>query len=273
MIYRPSQCFTVEYWRALVMIGRIRLVHCAGVGPALARSGILLLATFSSSAVYAQCAAVGMNPPQSFPTQTAVTAVAGASAYVGTVAASIHSANTAFLAQSTAFVGAPPNPAPDQAGGGIWARGVGGHSTFDTTATAGNYSFANQWFVEPSAGFIWSRTQVDTMNVPGTLVYGFGGVPPWTLAVKDIDSTLGRLSMRVGTTVAYDNVVLQPFASASVFHEFQGRVTSSLTSDFSAIGMPPSVVPTLSSTVSVTGAGTYGQFCLGVAPHPMSGGS
>jgi opacity protein-like surface antigen len=339
-----------------------------------------------------------MNPPSSFPTQTAVTAVAGASAYVGTVAAAIHSANTAFLAQSTAFVGAPPNPTPDQPGGGIWARGVGGHSTFDTTATAGNISFGtpvagnvvcntrtiadfaglqlgadiarlnvggwnihtgstigylglkakdgtpaglnppasfsdslqipfaglyfaasrggflidgqvrwtffqndvsdsnhgmsgqrfdarsvsvtgnvgynynlgNQWFVEPSAGFIWSRTQVDTMNVPGTLVYGYGGVPPWTLAINDIDSMLGRLSVRVGTTVAYDNVVLQPFASASVFHEFQGRVTSSLTSDFGAIGMP--LTPTLSSTVSVSSPGTYGQFGLGVAAQVLNSG-
>jgi opacity protein-like surface antigen len=339
-----------------------------------------------------------MNPPSSFPTQTAVTAVAGASAYVGTVAAAIHSANTAFLAQSTAFVGAPPNPTPDQPGGGIWARGVGGHSTFDTTATASNISFGspvagnvvcntrtiadfaglqlgadiarlnvggwnvhtgstigylglkakdgtpaglnppasfsdslqipfaglyfaaskggflidgqvrwtffqndvsdsnhgmsgqrfdarsvsvtgnigynynlgNQWFVEPSAGFIWSRTQVDTMNVPGTLVYGYGGVPPWTLAINDIDSMLGRLSVRVGTTVAYDNVVLQPFASASVFHEFQGRVTSSLTSDFGAIGMP--LTPTLSSTVSVSSPGTYGQFGLGVAAQVLNSG-
>jgi opacity protein-like surface antigen len=380
------------------MIGRICLMYRAGIGSrALARSGILLLATFSTSAVYAQCTPNGLNPPPSFPTQTAATAVAGASAYVGTVAASIHSANTAFLAQSSAFVSAPPNPAPDQPGGGIWARGVGGHMTFDTTATAGNISFGspvagnvvcntrtladfaglqigadiarlnvggwnlhtgstigylglkskdgtpsglnppasfsdslqipfaglyfaaskggllidgqvrwtffqndvsdvnhgmsgqpfdarsvsvtgnigynydlgNQWFVEPSAGLIWSRTQVDTMNVPGTLVYGFGGVPPWTLAVKDIDSTLGRLSVRVGTTVAYDNVVLQPFASASVFHEFQGRVTSSLTSDFSAIN---TFAPTLSSTVSVNGLGTYGQFGLGVAAQALNSG-
>jgi opacity protein-like surface antigen len=380
------------------MIGRISLVYRAEIGSRiLARCGILLLATFSTSTVYAQCTPVGMNPPSTFPTQTAATAVAGASAYVGTVAASIHSANTAFLAQSTAFVAAPPNPAPDQPGGGIWARGVGGHSTFDTTATSGNISFGspvagnvvcntrtlvdfagmqigadiarlnvggwnlhtgstigylglkardgtpsglnppasfndslqipfaglyfaasnggllidgqvrwtffqndvsdanhgmsgqrfdarsvsvtgnigynynlgNRWFIEPSAGLIWSRTQVDTMNVPGTLVYGFGGVPPWTLAVKDIDSTLGRLSVRVGTTVALDNVVLQPFASASVFHEFQGRVASSLTSDFGAIGMN---APTLSSTVSVNGPGTYGQFGLGVAAQVLNSG-
>src|SRR5258706_14617471 len=111
------------------------------MGSALARSGILLLATFPTSAVHAQCTPVGMNPPLSFPTQTAVTAVAGASAYVGTVAASIHSANTAFLAQSSAFVAAPPNPAPDQPGGGVWARGVGGQFPFRTTPTRAHMRF------------------------------------------------------------------------------------------------------------------------------------
>ena len=354
-------------------------------------AGVLVLSLFSVSAAKAQCTPVGLDPGASFPTQAAATAIAGVSAYVGSLVSSIHSANTAFLAQSSAFVAAPPNPQPDQPGGGVWARGVGGHLSFGTTATAGNinfggpvagsvvcntrtlgdfagaqvgadvarlnvggwnlhagstigylgsktkdatpsglnppasfhdnlqipfvglyvaasnggflfdaqlrgsfyqnevsdnnhgmsgqhfdargisltgnvgynYNLGNRWFVEPSAGIIWSRTQVDSMNVPGTLVYGFGGVPPWVLAVKDIESTLGRLSLRLGTSVALDNVVLQPFASVSVFHEFQGGVTSSLTSDFSAIALPQ--LPTLSSTVSVSSPRTYGQFGLGAA--------
>ena len=122
-----------------MMISARNLMYLGGVGSGrLAYSGIIILATLAAStAAYAQCTPVGMNPPSSFPTQTAITAVAGASAYVGTVAASIHSANTAFLSQSSAFVASPPNHAPDQPGGGIWARGVGGHMTFDTTATAG----------------------------------------------------------------------------------------------------------------------------------------
>ncbi len=369
---------------------RVRVYSAKPTSPVLG-AGVLVLTLFSASAAQAQCAAVGLNPAPSFPTHTAAMAIAGASAYVSTIVSSIHSANTAFLAQSTAFVAAPPNPQPDQQGGGVWARGVGGHLSFGTTATAGNinfggpvagsvvcntrtlgdfagaqvgadiarlnvngwnlhagstigylgsktkdatpsglnppasfhdnlqipfvglyvaasnggflvdaqlrgnvyqnevsdsnhgmsgqhfdargvsltgnvgynYNLGNQWFIEPSAGIIWSRTQVDSMNVPGTLVYGFGGVPPWVLAVKDIESTLGRLSVRVGTTVVFDNVVLQPFASASVFHEFQGGVSSSLTSDFSAIALPQ--LPTLSSTVSVSSPRTYGQFGLGAA--------
>src|ERR1700675_1022071 len=48
---------------------------------------------------------------------------ASVSSMLGTT---IAAANTAFLLQSSAFVGSPPNPAPDQQGGGIWVRGVGG---------------------------------------------------------------------------------------------------------------------------------------------------
>jgi opacity protein-like surface antigen len=360
-------------------------------------AGALVLMLFPASPAQAQCTPVGLNPGPAFPTQPAVTAIAGVSAYVGSLVSSIHSANTAFLSQSSAFIGSPPNPQPDQQGGGAWARGIGGHLSYGTTATAGNinfggpvpgnvicntrtlgdfagvqigadvarlnvngwnvhagstigylgskthdatpsglnppasfrdsiqipfvgayvaasiggffvdgqvrgnffqnevsdnnhglsgqhfdargislsgnigykHTFGNDWFIEPSAGIIWSRTQVDPMNVPGTVVLGFGGVPPWVLRVDDIESTLGRFSVRVGTSVASGNVVLQPFASASILHEFQGEVASSLTSDFAAIG---AALPTLSSTVTVSSPETYGQFGLGVSAQVVNTG-
>jgi opacity protein-like surface antigen len=125
-----------------------------------------------------------------------------------------------------------------------------------------NLNLGNNWFIEPTAGIIWSRTQVDPVNVPGTAVYGYGFVPPWVLTINDIQSTLGRLSVRVGTSLPSGNVVLLPFASASIFHEFQGQVTSSLTTNFASIGSP---LPTLSSSVSTASLGTYGQFGLGIA--------
>ena len=360
-------------------------------------AGTFVLVLFSASAAQAQCTSVGLTTPPAPVAQAAVAAVAGVSAYVGGLVSSIHSANTAFLTQSTAFIGSPPNPRPDQPGGGVWARGVGGHLTFGTTATAGNINFGgpvagsitcntrtlgdfggvqvgadiarlnvngwnlhagstigyfgsktrdatpsglnppasfrdslqipfagvyvaashggllvdlqlrgnfyqnevsdsnhglsgqrfdargislagnvaynhslgNNWFIEPSAGIVWSRTQVDPMNVPGTLVVGQGGIPPWTLTVNDIESTLGRLSMRVGTSVASGSLVLQPFASVSLFHEFQGNVTSSLLSNFGAIGV---ALPPLSSTVSISSPGTYGQFGVGVAAQVLQTG-
>jgi len=354
---------------------------------------------FPTSTAHAQCTAVGLNPGPGFPTGAAVTAVAGVSASVGSLVSSIHSTNTTFLTQSSAFIGSPPNPQPDQPGGGVWARGIGGHLTYGTIATAGNINFGgpvpgnlicntrtpqdfagiqigadvarlnvngwnlhagstvgsmglntkdatpaglnppasfrddlqtpfagayvaaskggflvdaqvranffqnevsdanhgmsgqrfdargislianvayyqtlgNNWFIEPSAGIVWSRTRVDSVSVPGTIVLGQGGIiPPWVLAVDDIESTLGRLSVRVGRSVALGNVVLWPFASASVFHEFQGGATSNLASNFPAIGIAN--LPPLSSTVSVASVGTYGQFALGFSAQVVDTG-
>ena len=328
-------------------------------------------------------------------------AVANVSASVGALITSINSVNTAFLTQSSAFIGSPADPRPDQQGGGVWARGVGGHLSVGTTATAGNISFGtpqqgsiacntrtledfagvqigtdfarlnvngwnlhagstigylgsktqdatpgltppasfrdslqipfvgfygaasygrflvdaqiradffqnevsdannglsgqrfnargisltgnvaynqnlgSHWFIEPSAGIVWSKARVDPLNVPGTGILGTpvgpGFVPPWVLTVNDIESTLGRLSVRVGTTVMSGNMVWQPFASASVFHEFQGRVTSSLTSNFAALGPAFAPLPTLSSTVATSSLGTYGQFGLGITAQMMN---
>jgi opacity protein-like surface antigen len=139
-----------------------------------------------------------------------------------------------------------------------------------------NQKLGNQWFIEPSAGIIWSRTQVDPSHVPGTGITGTpvgpGFVPPWVLTVNDIESTLGRLSVRVGTTVTSSNMVWQPFVSASVFHEFQGGVTSGLASSFSALGPPLAALPTLSSTVSTGSLGTYGQFGAGIAAQVLNTG-
>jgi opacity protein-like surface antigen len=363
----------------------------------------LTLILLSASAAHAQCTAAGPFGSNSL-APTVAMAVAGVSSSVGALVTSINSANTAFLTQSSAFIGSPANPQPDQEGGGVWTRGVGGHLNTSTPSTTGNISFGgpvqgsdiscntrtredfagvqigtdfarlnvdgwnlhagstigylgadthdatlpglnpgpptfqdslqipfvglygaasyggllvdgqirgnffqnavsdenhglsgqqfnassisltgnvaynqslgNQWFIEPSAGIIWSRTTVDPLNVPGTILSGEVGpsgipIPPWLLTVNDIENTLGRLSVRVGTTVTSGNVLWQPFASASVFHEFQGGVTASLTTNFAAIHVAS---PTLTSTVLTDGLGTYGQFGLGVAAQLLNTG-
>jgi opacity protein-like surface antigen len=393
------------------MFGEIRIESAASLTPKRlafgARTKSLFLGIgafvpmlFSGQAAQAQCTPAGLNTTPLGPvvTQAAGMAIANVSASVGALASSINAVDTAFLTQSSAFIGSPANPQPGQPGGGVWARGVGGHVAYSTTATAGNINFGgpvsgtimcntrtlddfagvqvgsdiarlnvngwnlhvgstigymgsnthdgtpgfnpsfrdslqipfagfygaasyggflidgqvlgdffqnevsddnhglvgqrfnasgitltgnvaynqrlgNNWFIEPSAGIIWSRMRVDPLNVPGTGVVGMpigpGFVPPWVLTVNDIDSTLGRLSARVGTTVTSGSIVWQPFASAGVFHEFQGGVTSSLTSNFSAISVS---LPTLSSTVSTAGLGTYGQFGLGIAAQNTGSG-
>jgi outer membrane autotransporter protein len=42
----------------------------------------------------------------------------------------------AFLTQSSAFIGTPGNPQPNQMGSGFWIRGVGGQNTVSATGTA-----------------------------------------------------------------------------------------------------------------------------------------
>jgi opacity protein-like surface antigen len=362
-------------------------------------AGAFLILLFSESAAQADCAVAGLNGLSTTApvvAQAAGMAVANVSASVGTLITSINSVNTAFLTQSSALIGSPANPQPDQQGGGVWVRGVGGHLSAGTTATAGNISFGtpqpgsitcntrtvedfagvqigtdfarlnvngwnlhagstvgylgsrtqdataglnppasfrdslqipfagfygaasyggflvdvqlrgdffqngvsddtnglsgqhfnargisltgnvaynqnlgNHWFIEPSAGVIWSRTSIDALNVPGTGIggtpVGAGFVPPWVLTVNDIESVLGRFSVRAGTSMTSGDVIWQPFASASVFHEFRGAVTSNLTSNFSALGAGFAGLPPLSSTVTTSGLGTYGQFGLGIA--------
>jgi len=48
---------------------------------------------------------------------------------VSSLVSAINTTNTAFLTQGTAFVSAPPNPVPNQEGGGVWTRAVGGDVT------------------------------------------------------------------------------------------------------------------------------------------------
>ncbi|MBO0755599.1 MAG: autotransporter domain-containing protein, partial [Bradyrhizobiaceae bacterium] len=371
--------------------GRIARLRARGLNACAIAGAIGLALTLWASAAQAQCTATGT-------TSLAITsAVASASSSVSTLIASINSVNTAFLTQSSAFIGSPPNPQPDQQGGGVWARGVGGHFAYSTGTTVGNlnfdgpqrasincnnraqqdfsgvqiggdfarlnvngwnmhaglttgvlgiesqdgtseglnapgsfhnnlqvpfaglygaasyggflvdgevrgdlyqnqvsdvvqgltnqrtgaqgisvsgnvayqYNLGRDWYIEPSAGFVWARTAVDSLNLPGTLVSGTGNVPPWSLAINDIDTTLGRLSLRVGTTVSTGPMmVLQPFASVGVFHDFSPAATSSLMSNFQAIGQNH----TFSSTIATSGLGTYTQFGLGVAAQVTNTG-
>jgi opacity protein-like surface antigen len=132
-----------------------------------------------------------------------------------------------------------------------------------------NQSLGNSWFAEPSAGAIRSITYIDPLKVPGTLVSRAGGVPPWVLAINDIQSTIGRLGVRIGTSVATGNMVMQPFASANIFHEFQGSVTSSMVSNYPAVN---SSSPMLSATISNSNIRTFSQFGLGFAVQAVNTG-
>jgi outer membrane autotransporter protein len=135
------------------------------------------------------------------------------------------------------------------------------------TANAGyRVSLGPTWFLEPSAGVVWSRVKVDDFTSPGVFVLDptthqpLGGplFGAGTVKFDDIESLLGRASLRVGTTITNGNYIWQPFATASVLQEFgKDALAESLIVGGGAAGSKM-----LASTDRV---GTYGQFGLGTA--------
>jgi outer membrane autotransporter protein len=326
------------------------------------------------------------------------------------LSAALNTANTAFLTQSTAFVGAPPNPQPDQAGGGVWTRGVGGEvdvksgSTSSVTLSAplvgisasgnadctsevrenfagiqvgqdiarlnldggwnlhlgttageigtngsetggvgslGGAPFTNSvkvpffgtyaavtnggftadaivrgdffqadlnspalnidnqsvnargitiggsvgyhynvpqsnWFVEPSAGLIYSRVHVDPFNsggVPGAPGFNIQG----TMQLNDIVSTTGRLGVRFGENIASGNVIWQPFAAVSIWSDFGATISGNYSScgnpsGFQScaflVGIPVQGI----GSFTAQGVGTYGQYSVGIAGQIVNTG-
>jgi opacity protein-like surface antigen len=133
-----------------------------------------------------------------------------------------------------------------------------------TANTSYNISLGNNWFIEPSAGVVWSRVNVDDLNVAGGVltIPGFGAFPvgTGTVTVDEIQSILGRASVSFGTSFTSHGVIWQPYFTASVFHEFDGDVTAR---SISALYDPGD--PFVLTVTSKGGVGTYGQFALGTA--------
>jgi opacity protein-like surface antigen len=122
----------------------------------------------------------------------------------------------------------------------------------------------NNWFVEPSGSLIFSKVNVDTLSLPG----GFGNstnfffLPPATLSMDPNESILGRIGARVGTTYNALNIAWQPFATASVWHEFASNTTANYVAP--AFALNAFLFPA-SGTISNSRVGTYGQYSVGVA--------
>jgi opacity protein-like surface antigen len=339
----------------------------------LLRASAFAVGLLSASGAWAQC--VTNLPPIFSPFVQ--------SGAVNSLVSSINMVNTAFLTQSSAFVSAPAGPRPDQQGGGIWARGIGGSVDTNSSSSAnadlsaigfgtgvvncntdtrtnfsgvqighdisvlngggtganfhvgvtagyieaesrditpgasftndlqvpfagvyaaftkGNFfadaqarwdsyqskvtdpslGFSNQsfnatgfsltgnlgyniplhrnWFIEPSAGIIWSNVSVDPINIAGP----FGGLIPARADIDDIKSVLGRASVSVGTTVNAGHLLWQPYFTASVFHEFAGDVHTRI----SANTFGGFVGPDITADVATSRVGTYAQLALGSA--------
>jgi opacity protein-like surface antigen len=146
---------------------------------------------------------------------------------------------------------------------------VGAHGYSISTSAGYNFDLGNGWFVEPSGGFIYSRTSVDNFIAGGSPALAAPGM----VSTNDIESELGRLSVRVGKTIETPNIIWQPFGSASVFHEFAGNVISNYSALPNGLFIQPQNVPlTFNQTTSTSRIGTYGQYSLGVAAQVVNTG-
>lgn len=150
-----------------------------------------------------------------------------------------------------------------------------GARSWSVSAGAGyNFDLQEGWFAEPSAGLIWSRAAVDSFTLVGPTL---AGDPPFqlpgTLSFNNIDSLIGRATLRVGKNFTANGLALQPFASASVFHEFAGNITSNFVSCAGCVffggGPGPTTIVVANETSRV---GTYGQFSLGLAAQVIDTG-
>jgi opacity protein-like surface antigen len=113
-------------------------------------------------------------------------------------------------------------------------------------ANAGyHFDLGSSWFLEPSAGVLWSHTDIDDINATGQLlVTGPNPFPstspatyPSTLHFGGIESLLGRFSLRLGTSFSTAGVLFTPFVTGGYYREFDSSTLSS--SLFSSTGFAP----------------------------------
>jgi opacity protein-like surface antigen len=145
---------------------------------------------------------------------------------------------------------------------------IGAHGYSISTSAGYNFDLGNNWFVEPSAGFIYSNISVDSFVSAGSAALGI----PANISTNDIESEIGRLSVRVGKVIETPTVIWQPFASASVFHEFAGNVVTNATSLPNSASLGGVGPVTLVQQTSTSRIGTYGQYSLGIAGQIVNTG-
>lgn len=149
-----------------------------------------------------------------------------------------------------------------------------------TFAASGGYRWVvpnTNWFLEPSAGVIYTYASTQPINianpVPADNFYN-GGNFMGTTRLSVFDSTIGRLGLRVGTSMEYGDLRLQPFAAASIWREFGPNQTASYQSCpgcfFIGNGGAGFFPALLSSSISNQTIGTFGQYSLGTSAQLAS---
>lgn len=160
----------------------------------------------------------------------------------------------------------------DPIGNGLFRQTIDARSVSFTGNVGKQFAVGDDWFVEPSAGGVYTRAHVDRFDLAGSYVFQNGLSAPSSVKIEGFDSILGRLSLRAGRNYVVDGFVIQPFLTGSVFNEFGGRVRTSIVSGFDPFGQVflqtvPGNLSGLDTRIRVNSGrvGTYGQVSGGVA--------
>jgi opacity protein-like surface antigen len=185
--------------------------HRAGsTRPILVSVSAAALMTGAPSAAYAQC----------FGSLNSITSA------IGTV-------NTAFLPSGSAFLSAAPNSAPDQQGGGVWTRAVGGK-----VDTESNTNFNVSFNVTQPNGFSFPITLSDPCRA--SVKQDFSGVEAGhDIALlnsgnSDMNWHFGVLAGYVGVNISTPQEMNIPGQSGSVDAPSVGLYTAFSKGNFSA---------------------------------------
>ncbi len=136
-------------------------------------------------------------------------------------------------------------------------------------------ALADNWFIEPSIGGVSSITEVDKLSVVGGINMPTSVTQslslPGTLVVDDIHSLTGRASLRIGKTIITGGLALQPFLTASVFHEFASPIRSRIDPNLADIGTTGFFGTGIGDSV-ISRVGTYGHVGAGIGGLILNSG-
>ena len=114
---------------------------------------------------------------------------------------------------------------PEQSGINLFGQKDDAHGISVSGSVGYNYQVPNsKWFIEPSAGLIWSRTKVGALNVNtpfGGLRWIFGHRANQRYHLNHRAGRIARRHHRSSRAISS----YQPFVAASVWHDFASNIT------------------------------------------------
>jgi opacity protein-like surface antigen len=152
---------------------------------------------------------------------------------------------------------------------GLFDQDVNAQGFSISASTGYSYTIPNSnWFVVPSAGVVYSRVSVDPLNTAGPPSHELQG----TFSINDIVDTIGRIGVNVGTSFEVGGLNFQPFAGASVWHDFDQPYTGNYTTCSGTMGHgngcvfvnPGSIPGNVTAAYTGSNFGTFGQYSVGV---------